>query len=300
MAKPEICVVPSVPNLGVETAIDFLNWVSENPRGVISLPTGRTPEYFIKAVESILADYPSACRKYPKLKSPVKPVTSDLVFCQMDEFVPFRPTDRSFKKFIDRFYVPLLGLRSHNVHTIDFDAIVGEPILDVFPSGQIDYSARFSRTPWSSYDRRTRALALIDEFCDAYEEAIATAGGLGFILLGVGPDGHVAYNCFGTSPFSRTRLTPLNYPTKAAAAGDLGGVEPSLQMSAITIGLGTILDARKISAFAAGEAKSGVVSRSINVGDTPLGVVLRNASDRCCLFLTEGAAKQLKPAPIVS
>ncbi|MBE0666324.1 MAG: hypothetical protein IH593_01490, partial [Bacteroidales bacterium] len=41
-------VVKNFPNLGLLTALRFLEWVAENPEGVISLPTGKTPEYFIK------------------------------------------------------------------------------------------------------------------------------------------------------------------------------------------------------------------------------------------------------------
>ena len=44
-------LVDNFPKLGMLTALRFLEWVSENPEGVISLPTGKTPEYFIKWTE---------------------------------------------------------------------------------------------------------------------------------------------------------------------------------------------------------------------------------------------------------
>ncbi len=47
-------VVRNLPDLGLLTSLRFLEWVSENPEGVISLPTGKTPEYFIKWTQRIL------------------------------------------------------------------------------------------------------------------------------------------------------------------------------------------------------------------------------------------------------
>ena len=47
-AKLPYLVVKNFPNLGLLTALRFLEWVAGNPDGVISLPTGKTPEYFIK------------------------------------------------------------------------------------------------------------------------------------------------------------------------------------------------------------------------------------------------------------
>jgi len=47
-------VVDNFPRLGLITSLRFLEWVSENPTGVISLPTGKTPEFFIKWTQHIL------------------------------------------------------------------------------------------------------------------------------------------------------------------------------------------------------------------------------------------------------
>jgi len=46
--KTPYIVVQNFPNLGLLTSLRFLEWVSENPEGLISLPTGKTPEYFVK------------------------------------------------------------------------------------------------------------------------------------------------------------------------------------------------------------------------------------------------------------
>ena len=83
-------------------------------------------------------------------------------------------------------------------------------------------------------------------------------GGIGFLLGGMGPDGHIAFNTRGSDHNSTTRLTATNFETQAAAAGDLGGIEVSRSRLVITIGLGTITynpDCASII-FAAGEAKA--------------------------------------------
>jgi glucosamine-6-phosphate deaminase len=50
-------VVKNFPALGLLTALRFLEWVAENPEGVLSLPTGKTPEYFIKWTQKILNEW---------------------------------------------------------------------------------------------------------------------------------------------------------------------------------------------------------------------------------------------------
>lgn len=60
------------------------------------------------------------------------------------------------------------------------------------------------------------------------------------ILGGIGPDGHIAFNQQDQPLDSRTRLVNFNYPTAAAAAGDLGGIEKARGKAAVTIGLNTI------------------------------------------------------------
>ncbi len=60
-------IVPNFPNLGLLTALRFLEWVEKNPNGVISLPTGKTPEHFIKWTQFFLENWDS--EKAQKLMS---------------------------------------------------------------------------------------------------------------------------------------------------------------------------------------------------------------------------------------
>jgi glucosamine-6-phosphate deaminase len=85
-------VVDNFPLMGLLTALRFLEWVSENPKGVISLPTGKTPEYFIKWTTHLLENWDSAkikdLRKKYGLGDLKKPSLKDLHFVQIDEFYP--------------------------------------------------------------------------------------------------------------------------------------------------------------------------------------------------------------------
>ena len=85
-------VVDNFPKLGLLTALRFIEWVSENPNGVISLPTGKTPEFFIKWTTYILDHWDEKkvmvlLEKYG-LKDLKKPSLSGLQFVQIDEFYP--------------------------------------------------------------------------------------------------------------------------------------------------------------------------------------------------------------------
>jgi glucosamine-6-phosphate deaminase len=85
----------------------------------------------------------------------------------------------------------------------------------------------------------------VDEYCRQYEDAIATAGGMDIVLLGIGVNGHIGFNEPFSAANSRTRLTRLDPVTRRAAASDFFGLD-NVPTQALTIGLGTILDARKV------------------------------------------------------
>jgi len=94
----------------------------------------------------------------------------------------------------------------------------------------------------------------------AFEAAIEEAGGLDLQLLGLGGNGHIAFNEPGSRPDSRTREVELAARTRAdalSAFGDLGQVP----RRAVTMGVGTILEARRIRVVALGEHKAEVVAR---------------------------------------
>ncbi len=92
----------------------------------------------------------------------------------------------------------------------------------------------------------------LDAECAGYERRIAAAGGLGLTFLGLGGNGHIAFNEPGTPFNARTRVVDLSEHTRAA------NKTPATQ--AITMGIGTILESRKI-VLLAGANKRGAIER---------------------------------------
>jgi glucosamine-6-phosphate deaminase len=101
-----------------------------------------------------------------------------------------------------------------------------------------------------------------DRYCASYEEAIRKAGGIDLQLLGIGRNGHMGFNEPTSSLASRTRLKVLRQETLDDNAKFFAPGEESPRC-AITMGIGTILEARKILLLAAGQSKSSAVAKSI-------------------------------------
>lgn len=106
-----------------------------------------------------------------------------------------------------------------------------------------------------------------EEFCQWYEEEIKKAGGIDLQLLGIGGDGHWAFNEPGSSLASRTRIQALtqqtlddNYESFYKKAGIERAQMPHF---AITMGIGTILEAKNIIMIANGVKKADVIAKSI-------------------------------------
>lgn len=96
----------------------------------------------------------------------------------------------------------------------------------------------------------------------AFEDAIHAAGGIDLQLLGLGGNGHIAFNEPGSLRDSRTRAVELAPRTRADAAAAFGGLD-SVPTRAVTMGVGTILEARTIRVLALGAHKADVVSRML-------------------------------------
>lgn len=102
----------------------------------------------------------------------------------------------------------------------------------------------------------------------AYEDAIAALGGIDLQVLGIGRTGHIGFNEPGSGPHTRTRLINLDHLTRQDAARDFQG-EGNVPRQAITMGVGTICDARRIRLLAWGQAKSAVLARAIEQAPDP-------------------------------
>ncbi|RYD37328.1 MAG: glucosamine-6-phosphate deaminase [Verrucomicrobiaceae bacterium] len=105
------------------------------------------------------------------------------------------------------------------------------------------------------------------DHCAAYEQAIVDAGGIDLQILGIGRTGHIGFNEPGSSRDSLTRLIPLDLVTRQDAAPDFLG-EENVPRFAITMGVGTILRARKLVLMAWGGNKAGIVARAVEGPET--------------------------------
>jgi glucosamine-6-phosphate deaminase len=297
-------VVRNFPELGLLTSLRFIEWVSENPEGVISLPTGKTPEYFIQWTKKLLTEWDNQENRKIREKNGLflnkKPSLGGLHFVQIDEFYPINPKQHnSFYDYVLNYYIRGFELDQARALLINSDMISlaqGRHYSEVFPDNRIDLSLR-NREASTQFERLQQASVFrIDNWCSEYENRIRELGGIGFFLGGMGPDGHIAFNTRGSDHNSATRLTATNFETQAASAGDLGGIEVSRNRLVITIGLGTITYNREgVSIiFAAGEAKAPVVRNALeNIPDNLFPGTVLQRQKKARFYLTEGAAVQL-------
>jgi glucosamine-6-phosphate deaminase len=136
----------------------------------------------------------------------------------------------------------------------------------------------------------------IPEFCADYERRIGDAGGIDIQLLGIGTDGHIGFNEPTSSLASRTRLKTLTPQTRRDNARFFGS-EAEVPHHCITMGIGTILDARQCVLLAFGKSKAHAIAdaaegavRSMN----PASALQLHPNTT--VFLDEEAASELKLA----
>jgi len=159
---------------------------------------------------------------------------SDVTTFNLDEFVGIPSRDpRSYHAFIRRHLVDHVNMRPGRVHVLDGTArdVVGE--------------------------------------CARYERAIERRGGIDLQLLGLGVNGHVGFNEPGPALIARTHSTRLRRATRSANAGLFGGRPGAVPREALSMGMATILHARRIVLIATGTRKAGSVLRMVEGPVTP-------------------------------
>ena len=160
---------------------------------------------------------------------------SNVVTFNLDEYYPILPSNpRSYRSFMQAHLFDHVDLLPANTHVPDGTA---EP-------------------------------AAVDALCAAYEEAIRSAGGIDFQILGIGRTGHIGFNEPGSPRRSRTRRVTLDSLTRRDAAGDFGG-EENTPRYAITMGVRTILEARRVVLMAWGQHKAEIVREAAEGPVTP-------------------------------
>ena len=131
----------------------------------------------------------------------------------------------------------------HFMRTHLFDRVDIDPAHTHLPSGTVTKSE-------------------VDGHCAAYEEAIRAAGGIDLQLLGIGRTGHIGFNEPGSPRHSLTRLVTLDPLTRRDAAADFGG-DMATPRHALTMGVRSILDARRVILIAWGQHKADIVRQAI-------------------------------------
>lgn len=154
---------------------------------------------------------------------------SNVVTFNLDEYYPMKPEAlQSYHRFMRENFFDHVNVPEDNIH---------------IPRGDIERGE-------------------IASWCQSYEQAIEDAGGLDLILLGIGRTGHIGFNEPGSGPLTRTRSIILDEITRKDAASDFFGDE-NVPREAITMGVGTILDARHVVLMATGEHKAPIIRRAV-------------------------------------
>ena len=103
----------------------------------------------------------------------------------------------------------------------------------------------------------------LEEECKHYEEQIASFGGIELFLGGIGPDGHIAFNEPGSSLTSRTRVKSLTTDTIIANSRFFDNDVNKVPKRALTVGVGTVMDAREVVILANGHNKATALAHAV-------------------------------------
>jgi len=136
----------------------------------------------------------------------------------------------------------------------------------------------------------------VSRHCDEYEAAIQRLGGLDVQLLGIGTEGHIGFNEPSSSLASRTRIKTLTPKTTSDNAKCFGGAD-KVPHHVITMGVGTIMEARECLLLATGEAKAeAIASMAEGPITSNLPASILQMHPRCKVVLDESAAAKLRRA----
>jgi glucosamine-6-phosphate deaminase len=134
-----------------------------------------------------------------------------------------------------------------------------------------------------------------EEECRAYEEAIAACGGIDLFFGGMGADGHIAFNEPGSSLHSRTRVKALTMDTRIANARFFGGSPDRVPSDALTVGVGTVMDARELLILVSGYNKARALRAVIEEGINHMWTLsCIQTHPRAVIVCDEAATDELK------
>lgn len=134
----------------------------------------------------------------------------------------------------------------------------------------------------------------IDLECENYEKQIAECGGIDLQLLGIGRDGHIGFNEPLSALRSRTRSKSLT-PVTFAQNSPLFDRPEDMPKRAITMGVGTVLESKRVLMLVVGEEKSGILAKAVEGPVTSMiSATALQLHPRCTVIVDEAAASRLK------
>ena len=169
------------------------------------------------------------------------------------------------------------GLDFSRVTTFNLDEYVGLP-----PTHNQSYRYFMNENLFRSINIPERFIHVpdgmandIDAHCDWYEEEIVKAGGIDLQILGIGANGHVAFNEPGSSLGSRTRVKTLTEKTRKDNARMFKSIH-EVPKYALTMGVGTIMDSKELLLLANGSGKAEAIRAAVEgplTGQCPASVI---------------------------
>jgi glucosamine-6-phosphate deaminase len=184
----------------------------------------------------------------------------------LDEFVGLAPADpRSYRDFMRRHLFDHVNLSPRRINFLDGMALDAE------------------------------------RECRRYERAIARAGGIDLVILGLGANGHIGFNEPGRFLIADTHRTPLTAATRRANAELFGCRVSQVPREALTMGMATILRARRIVLLATGAEKARGVERMMKGRVTPaLPASFLHLHRAAEVWLDRAAARRLSAGAAIS
>ncbi len=188
-----------------------------------------------------------------------------------------------------------LGLDFSGVTTFNLDEYVGLP-----PEHPASYHTFMWENLFRHVNVRPERIHIPDglapnipAFCRSYEEGIRAAGGIDLQVLGIGSDGHIGFNEPSSSLASRTRIKTLTPQTRQDNAPAFGSPD-EVPVHVITMGVGTIMDAREVLMLAFGAKKAEAVAGAVEGPITamnPASILQMHPAARC--IIDQSAATKL-------
>ncbi len=185
---------------------------------------------------------------------------ANVITFNLGEYFPMQPFElQSITRFMHEHLFDLIDIQPSNVH---------------IPDGAVPKEE-------------------VAEYCHQYEQQIRDCGGVDIQLLGINRTGHIGLNEPGSDRSTRTRMITLDRVTRTDAASDFFGAE-NVPRYSITMGVGTILEAKRILMLAFGEGKADIVAKTIEgYANSTVPATFLQEHPQTELLLDESAASSL-------